>query len=188
MQHVFDHFLNPLACVFGEPVSENPQKFMSEYARMLRGFSTAALERGRDIVLRTHKGPARWPKIAECIDACGDAEEALAAQNKAQKRQEDDWRRSVMNAERLMMTTDLGQEAARDGWALGCREFIMIKKRLPFEHEVHNLKRNAAFVDRCSAGAIDMGVLHNALMPLAGKMVERRHQIADRVTSGEVLE
>lgn len=186
MQHVFDTFLTPLAAVFGEPVSEDPAKFLSEYARILRPYPTGVLEAARDIVLRTHKGPARWPKIAECVEACEDIVESQSAKTRSLRPGADDWRRRVDNAEHLMITTATGHEAARGGWALGCREFIMLTGRLPHEHEIHTLVRNAIFIDRCASGTVHLGIMHHGLVDLAGKIVARRDAIADRVINGEV--
>jgi hypothetical protein len=75
----------------------------------------------------------------------------------------------------------MGIAACHEGWANGLREFLVVKRRFPQSHEVHVLRENAEFIDRCSTGSIDMGIMHTALLGLAGKMIDRRHVIADRV-------
>jgi hypothetical protein len=185
-RHVFDVFLARLSAAFGEPVSPDPQRFMLEYARMLRNYAAAELSRAADHLLATHKGPQRWPRIADCIDAAETAREANQQRAKAQHAAPaEDWQTRTSDAERFMASTDMGIASAREGWANGMREFVVAHRRLPQPHEVHEIKRNADFIDRCAAGIIDMGVLHNELKDLAGRMIDRRNAIADRVI-GEV--
>ena len=95
-----------------------------------------------------------------------------------------DWMTRTGNAERLMMQTELGQQAARDGWANGMREFICAHGRLPHEHEIGRLIENAIFIDRCATGEMDLGIAHKGLVKLAQKLIDRRDAIADRVQNG----
>lgn len=92
-----------------------------------------------------------------------------------------DWTTRTAHAERLMAETDLGQQAARDGWANGMREFIAARGRLPHEHEIGRLVDNAVFVDRCATGHVDLGIAHDGLVILARRLVDRRNAIAARV-------
>jgi hypothetical protein len=185
--HVLRAFVEPLLAVFGQPSSDDPERFLAEYSRHLKGYASAELQAAADHLMRSHKGPARWPKLAECVDACNDARERQQHTKTARSPQAD-WQTRMANAERLMISTELGQQAARDGWANGMREFIAAKGRLPREYEIGDLIENARFIDRCAVGQIDMGVMHTPLIRLANVMVERRHAIADRVINGEAAE
>lgn len=182
-RHVFDGFLSRLTAVLGEPSSPDPQGFIREYARMLRNYSSDELSRAADHLLATHKGPQRWPRIADCIEAAESAREAN--QNRArsdQRTDHGDWSARAAEAERAMRNSEMGQAAAAEGWCNGLREFLMANRRWPASHEIHEMKRNAVFIDRCAAGTVDMGIMHKSLQSLAERVVERRFAIADRIT------
>lgn len=67
----FEHFLDRLAVVYGEPNTDNVPAFMHEYARRLSGYSDTELREGCDHILDTHKF-SMWPTISECERACAD--------------------------------------------------------------------------------------------------------------------
>jgi hypothetical protein len=92
-----------------------------------------------------------------------------------------DWNQRAEAAEKAMSTSPMGIAACHEGWANGLREFLVAKRRFPHRHEIQELRENAAFIDRCSTGDTDLGIMHKGLVQLAGKMIERRHAIADRV-------
>lgn len=185
-KHVMDAFFGPLIAVLGEPNTPDPERFLAEYARMLRGYGAQELADAADHVLATYKGPARWPRIPDCIEAAEQARERLKFKRGQKQATEEDYFSKANAAERAMMDSQIGHAAAREGWANGLRDFIIEKRRLPQHHEIHRMKENAEFMDRCAAGTIDMGIMHNSLQKLAQKMVDRRHAIADRVLSGTV--
>lgn len=187
-KHVMDSFFGPLIAVLGEPNTPDPERFLSEYGRMLRGYGAQELAEAADHVLATYKGPARWPRIPDCIEAAEHARERLQFKRGQKQSVEADYFARANAAERAMMDSQIGHAAAREGWANGLRDFIMEKRRLPHDHEIHRLKENAEFIDRCAAGTINMGIIHDQLQKLAQKMVDRRHAIADRVLSGIVRE
>lgn len=185
-KHVMDAFFGPLIAVLGEPNTPDPERFLAEYGRMLRGYGAQELAEAADHILATYKGPARWPRIPDCIEAAEQARERLAFKRKQSKPVEDDYFARANAAEMAMIDSQISHAAAREGWANGLRDFIMEKRRLPQEHEIYRLKENAEFIDRCAAGTIDMGIIHDSLQKLAQKMVDRRYAIADRVLSGTV--
>jgi hypothetical protein len=181
-------FLAPLLAIFGEPATPEPERTLAEFGRHLRGYSVNELSTAADFLARTHKGPARWPKLADCIEACNDARERMQVQRKPTDVVGESWRQRANAAERAMIESEMGQEAARDGWANGLRDFLMAKRRFPYEHEIHEIKRTAHFVDRCAAGTVDMGLLHKSLLVLVGKFAARRDAVAERVRNGELLD
>lgn len=67
----FEHFLNRLKAVYGDPKSDDVNAFMFEYARKLSGYSDAELREGCDLILDKHKF-SMWPTISECERACAD--------------------------------------------------------------------------------------------------------------------
>lgn len=92
-----------------------------------------------------------------------------------------DWNQRNQAAEHAMRNSPMGIAACHEGWANGLREFLVVKRRFPQSHEVQEIRANAEFIDRCASGMIDMGIVHTALLGLAGKIIDRRNAIADRV-------
>jgi hypothetical protein len=70
--HVYDHFLNRLLTLYGEPKTDNLELFFAEYVKALGGATADALGRGCDRLVKSHvyKG---WPTVAQCIRAIEDA-------------------------------------------------------------------------------------------------------------------
>lgn len=182
-KHVMDAFLSPGLAVWGEPSSPDPERFLREYADVLKGFPRDVLEAAYRHLRQNHKGPTRWPRVPEVVEACDLSQERLRPQRK-ETHVVDDWNRKANNAEALMMNSEIGQQAARDGWANGCRDFVMKTGRLPREHEIGVLIENSRFIDDCASGDIDLGIAHKGLLVLAQKFIDRRNAIAYRVING----
>ena len=180
-KHVFESFLRPCKAVFGDPPTEDAELFFAEYDRQLRGFSAEALANAKDTVIRNHKGPARWPKPAVCVDAAAEAAELLGHKAKSREKssQEVYFHRYRKAEERLHC--EMGRRAAREGWVLGLKEFVTEKDRMPSPSEIVDLKANSLFVDRCAAGVEQMGYFHDSLQALAQKMLRRRESLATRI-------
>jgi len=70
--HVYTHFLERLAIIFGEPKTTDIKLFYAEYADALKGCSEAALKAGVEQLRRTHRYPG-WPTVAKCLEAIEDA-------------------------------------------------------------------------------------------------------------------
>lgn len=68
-----------LAIVFGEPKTEDPVGFLSEYANAFKGTSKDILDAAADVIIKQRKFRA-WPTVAECLDAI-DAARKQVVQN-----------------------------------------------------------------------------------------------------------
>ena len=55
-----------LITVYGEPKTDNPDLFIAEYAKALRGFDQRVLEFAADNIFRTHTYPT-WPTLGEIV-------------------------------------------------------------------------------------------------------------------------
>lgn len=67
-QHVYEHFLSRFLTLYGEPKTDDVDRFLAEYASALARFESRHLLAGASKLVSEHKFRS-WPTIAECIDA-----------------------------------------------------------------------------------------------------------------------
>lgn len=75
--HVFEHLLDPLVTVYGDPKTGDVQAFLMEYAGLLRDFDAAELAHAKAAIMKTHVH-RYFPTPAQCLKACDDAAKALS--------------------------------------------------------------------------------------------------------------
>jgi hypothetical protein len=82
-----------------------------------------------------------------------------------------------------LMRCELGKRAAREGWALTLRDFIVKEKRLPDGREIDRLiKIRNEFIVKLRECMTGQGGLFGApLAKLGQSMVKREHEIAKRL-------
>lgn len=180
-KHVFENFLRPCRAVFGDAPTDDTELFFLEYDRQLEPFSAEALAKAKDAIIRTHKGPARWPKLAACVDAAVEAQDAIAVTHKTRERSSLELYYERYRKAEDRMKNEIGRRAAREGWGLGLKEFLAEKDRMPNKNEIMNIIENSRFVDRCAAGAVKMGHFHESLGGLAKSILHRRETLATRL-------
>lgn len=180
--HVMQSFLAPLLAVLGEPSTPDPDRFLAEYGRELSMYSAAELSKAASVVMRSHKGPARWPRLADCVDACNDARERVHASRPAHRGgvSIETWEARLASAERQIVCP-MGLTAAREGWVLGLRDFVVANNRLPNGHEIERIRDTARHNAACADGTIDMGQMACALIPFARTRAKRQAAIASRI-------
>lgn len=67
-QHVYEHFIDRLQLLYGEPKTNDVERFYAEYASALSRFEPRHLSAGASKIIGSHKFRS-WPTVAECIDA-----------------------------------------------------------------------------------------------------------------------
>lgn len=159
--------------------------WLREMVAIVKGIDSKVLDKAYELIRDGHEERA-FPLPATLKRFTAQAAEIVYPERhgSAERDAVADWMARTGNAERLMMQTELGQQAARDGWANGMREFICAHGRLPHEHEIGRLIENAIFIDRCATGEMDLGIAHKGLVKLAQKLIDRRNAIAHRVQNG----
>lgn len=167
-------FMKRMVLVYGAPDTDEPEAFVGEYIRLLKGYSDEVLDAALDRLLKTRKFRT-WPSIADCVSA---AEDESAFRHLATRKgaAPTDFKKEAEE----ILSTPLGAKAAHEGWILGLYDHVERKGSRPNQYEINDLIESASFVDRCAAGAVDMGATHASLMRLAKNMLVRREGLARR--------
>ena len=95
-----------------------------------------------------------------------------------------EWQLRAEKAERMMVGRDLTREAIEQGWVLGLREHVARFGQMPNAGQIHHIRQQMDFVARSAAGTIKLGVMHDELVGLANRMLERQDRIATRLMEG----
>lgn len=165
-------FMKRMILVYGAPDTDDPDAFVGEYIRLLKGYSEDVLDAALDRLLKTRKFRT-WPTIADCVSAAEDESAARAVANK-QKPKRTEFKKEADE----ILKTPLGAKAAHEGWVLGLYDHVYRKGSRPNSYEIADMIENAKFVDRCAAGSVDMGACHAALLKLAKNILIRRESHA----------
>lgn len=161
-------------------------------ATELAGFSNEVLLSARKQIIRTRKpNMPRPPMVSECIDACVEARRFIEKDKRASELPEfnpsagADWTSErIKLAYELCKGTQIGKEAARDGWILSLWHFCREKQRVPTtQTEIAACKRAAKefdeTYDKCVKGGWPEAKKWEAL---GASMLAKREKLA-----GEVL-
>ena len=168
-------FIKRMTVVYGAPDTDDVSAFLGEYIRQLKQYSDDVLDAALDRMLRTRRYKT-WPTIADCIAA---AHEVSAL--RGEHRSEPNKTFGFKDEAEAIMKDPIATQAAREGWVLGLYDYVFKHGGKPSLSAIHELKDDAKFVDRCAAGAVDMGACHGALLTLANTMLAKREALANRV-------
>ena len=138
---------------FGEPaIPENtdPSAILGAYLRGLGRYSAEIRQRAADQIMHT-RNYRNFPLLAECMDACRDAQDALAAEAKRGKlaskaQRPDPWSDKRLKQADGMIAGDLGRLAAQEGWIIELHDFCREEERLPTKIEAEKIHK--AFLRR----------------------------------------
>lgn len=169
-----------------EPDQED--RWMEIMARETSGFSDAVLDRALSIMVR--RKDHRMPTPGECINACIEAKRWLDQDRQAgeipelQRSSGDDWSADrVRLAYELCKGTQLGKEAAKDGWILSFWHFCREEQRVPKGQEIEQCKRDSAGIDEiyaaCARG--EGGALTKACAAWGASVIEKREKLRAEV-------
>lgn len=167
--------------VFGVPSHvEDPKEFTKEFVHAIRGFSPDAYVKASDVLIRSHE-PTNlkpWPSMAATRQAVHDAQEALPKGEPKEKDQK--WTRSVLQRADDLIQSDLGRQAAEEGWSLSLWDFCREKGRLPDGYEISACKQITREFDEAYALTVNTsGTLAKQMKELGEMMLARRYQKAD---------
>ncbi len=120
-----------LVLMYGSPETENPQAWVAEMDRLVKGYAEKELDKAADIVLRSHRGN-RFPSVSEMLQACEDAREQLVPRPKLNSF--DTWPEwspdAIAKADELIRCA-MGRKAADEGWVFALHTFCRKNGRLP---------------------------------------------------------
>jgi hypothetical protein len=99
--------------------SENPEAFVGELHRITAGFSPAALDQAASALIAD--GGKSWPAPKAIVQACVDAQEALAIRSgRPQSREQQPWdvaaEKGAKWAKDFCASTEIGDRAFNEGW------------------------------------------------------------------------
>jgi hypothetical protein len=179
-----DSFVARMIDVFAAPQTENPKAYVDEMRKAIAGWDQATLDKAADRLVKTAKF---FPRPAEVIEVC----EAIAASRVVPdpRPQHGDWTSDALRTSSGLIRSDMGREAAKDGWITQLHDFCRQKRRLPKGFEISKLKTEAKLFDdaysTCCAGK--GGALNGALKKLGETFLQRRNELA-AVANGEVAQ
>ena len=178
MSEAADKFIARMLVVYGQPDTADDEMFVAEYKRILSNYPADVLDAAVVRLLKTRKYRT-WPTIADCVTV---AEAVCADKAREQKAPiiAGEARRKAELVE-AVMRSEMAKTAAREGWILGLKGFVETHNRRPRDYEIFDIKETSEFVAKCAAGAVDMGVAHQALLKLANAMLARREKLAKQV-------
>ena len=137
---------------FGEPVlPENADKttIYGAYARALSQYSDRVLQRAADEMLAT-RSQRKFPLLAECLEACRNAQDEIAGEAKRENdsarqsaKSKDPWSPERVHLADGMMRSELGREAAKEGWIVSLHDFCREEGRLPNKFEAERVRSAA---------------------------------------------
>lgn len=167
-----------LTIVFGLPDSEDPQGYMAEISRLIRGYAEPEQQKAADYLIRDNKW---WPKPSEIAVACADARETLNVNNRTEdkKKQHLDWAGPALKTADQMIQSEIGRRAADEGWVLSLWNFCRKHNRLPTGSEISGCKQEARGFDEAYAQCVRGGWGQaQKLRELGDMMLARRKQKA----------
>jgi len=182
-------FLSRLQTMYGEPDSDDPAAFLAEYARLLRNYTAKELDGAGDIVLRRNRYKT-WPTVGECVNACEDVRDAasVGAPPPGIQDKYPEWSKEAVGKAYRLINSELGKQAAKDGWIMSLWDFCRKNRRLPREGELGRLigtsrEFDNAYRQVCAGGG---GALGSALERLGASMLEKRSKLS-AIANGETV-
>lgn len=171
-----NHFIDRMLSIFHAPVTENERGFVEEMRKALAGWDLSILDMAADRLAKTAKF---FPKPAEVIEVC----EAIAAE-RAPKGPTPPvnlyFTADAFRTANRLIRSEMGREAARDGWIGQLHDFCRQHARLPKGFDISHLKSEAKLFDdaysACCAGK--GGTLGTALQKLGETFLAKRNDLA----------
>jgi hypothetical protein len=148
----------------------------------LSGFSAAVIQQAQRQIIRSRKPrDPRPPMVSECIEACLEARRLVEANRQAETLPEMrsggplDWTTERLKLARDLMHTDLGRQAAKEGWIGALFSYARRNAKLPADKAaVEAVKREAKEFDAAYAQSVKGG------WPQAQLLENHRQQLIER--------
>lgn len=171
--------LTRLSTVFGHPESEDPAAYIAEMGKLIRGFTTMEQDKAADFLIRNHVPTNRkpWPAPNEIVNACVEAREMLNPPKEDDKKKIKDWTGDVLKRADNLIQSDLGRQAADEGWVHSLWDFCRVNGRLPNGYEIVTCQKHAKEFDQAYARCVHENLPHLKL--LGDMMLARRYEKAD---------
>ena len=161
---------------------EESAQWMREMVQSVSGTDPKVLARAYVLTLDEHTERA-FPLPAQLKGFIQRAADLVYPEHvqHALKSETPDWLLRAEKAERLMAGKEMTLQAIEEGWVLGLREHVARFGQMPTAGQVHRIRQHMDLVARSAAGMVNLGVMHDELVRLAGLMLVRQERIANRL-------
>ena len=157
-------------------------------ARELGGFSPAVLDRAFSELVRARKKDTRTPSPGECLSFCIEARRWLEMESNTQqlpqlRASSDEWSRERRKLAHDLKRSDLGRQAAREGWIVALWNFCRRNQRLPSGREIDQCKRDSEGIEEIYNRAMrgGCGPLSAKIAKFAEGLLEQRKNWSEEV-------
>lgn len=170
--------LDRLMVIFGAPESDDPRLYLDEVGKLLAKYTPEVLDRAADILIRTHKRNS-FPKPSDIVTVCEDVL-SMKTISAPLPPKHPEWTPERVKLADKLIVSDMGRIAADEGWILSLHDFCRKKSRLPSEHEIDRIKRDArGFDDAYGLVCGKPDAISIKLKQLGKTMLERRNRYAE---------
>lgn len=186
MGDVIGVFADPMRLIFGDPEVPKGTTVDAFYEALLHDlttYSNECLKLASDNI-RTNRKWRSFPTIAECVEACKEANDQLLAKhirNAPPPEVYPEWTKTRIEAANRMIcgsvARTMAMHAAEHGWILRLHDFCREKNRLPQRHEADRLRRR--FIE--DEKRLEETGVPPALRSLREAMLKRRAELAAMV-------
>ena len=163
-----------LTIVFKPPRDTDPKAYFAEIDKLVSSYSEAELDKAADLLIRD--GSKSWPSPRDICVACADARSMLQPEPPKPKGYGGpDWHLRPEMACFQFISSELGRQAAKEGWILGLYAFYSANRKAPDAREIGDLKANGHLNDAEHARVQGMhGGLGGMLKKLSDNILKRR--------------
>lgn len=161
--------------IYGEPRTENTELFLREYENAISGWDERTLKSAGDRLIAEAKF---WPRPAEVNDLC----HALMPPPSASDFKPDmNWTGEAIRKANDLIDSDMGRQAAKEGWIGAMHDHIRVHRTLPTPSEVAVLKQQGAATYQAYRDCVEGrgGVFGEALANLGATIMAKRRQLAE---------
>lgn len=193
MGNVYDDFVDLMMMQFDLPkaVRDDDEKqagFFSDYDEALSDFTSHELQHAAKL-LKTTRTSRTFPVIADCLEACKHARDAL--QPPVQKRRQErgvlpEWTdERQKEATRLIQQGEMGKQAAEEGWLIALWDFCRKNERLPNSFEAKRIAEYSRgtwkYVDEAIQDNISRGLDPEPILKHKQTMIKRLNFLREKV-------
>lgn len=176
-----DQFIAHMSAMIAPPATTDDDLFIQGYRKAIQGWRGDILAEAANRLVKTSKW---FPKAAEVIEVC----ESIAASRVVPDTKPGNlfFTGEAFRTANRLIRSEMGKEAARDGWIGQLHDFCRQKGRLPKGFEISHLKSEAKLFDASYSEvcAGKGGTLGTALRKLGETFLEKRNDLA-AIANGE---
>lgn len=193
MGNVYDDFIEPMLMQFDLPkaVRDDNEKqagFFSDYDEALEEFTSHELQHAAKL-LKTTRTSRTYPTIADCLEACKQAHDALQPPVKKRRQEQGtppEWTdERQRQANRLISSSEIGKEAADEGWLYALWDFCRKNERLPNRFEAQKIAEYSRgtwkYVDEAIQDNISRGLDPEPILKHKETMIKRLQFLRSKV-------